>query len=66
MPESKIKKKKGFFAKFWNAPITEQADPFLEPRFIAFEEGHILVMQYMPEMVTRDFGVFSAKEKPLP
>jgi hypothetical protein len=63
------RKPTGFFAKWWKASES-LSEPRLEPRFIAFEDGYILIMNYCPELPLRDFGVFNDAEgtqvKPLP
>ena len=70
-PAQSRRKPTGFFAKWWKSSDSSSSkSPRLEPRFVAFEEGYIVIMNYMPELPTRDYGVFDEREdgslKPLP
>lgn len=71
VPQTAKKKPSGFFAKWWKGTKEEPENkPTLEPRFIAFDAGHILIMKYLPEMPLRDYGVYNQLNadnvKPLP
>ena len=72
MPTVKERRKPtGFFAKWWKG--SESTDPKtaqLEPRFVAFDDGYLLIMNYCLELPKRDYGIFNDTEggnvKPLP
>jgi hypothetical protein len=74
VPQVKSRRKPtGFFAKWWKSSSTanEATAPVLEPRFLAFEEGYLILLNYCPELPKRNYGAFeeeevTAHQKPLP
>jgi hypothetical protein len=52
VPQAKSRRKPtGFFAKWWKSSASEtEVTPRLEPRFIAFEDGYLILLNYCPEL----------------
>ena len=54
------KQPKTWLSKLWKYKAPKVIGASLEPRFVSFEEGRMIILKYFNEVYFRDYGVFKS------